>query len=300
MSIELPVNVECLSMSASWTRQGVCVQCSLASGEPMTLTRKLKVEVSFVAADLSIIRAQLSALVCANASHAILSTGCLARKGWSVVISALGNLALGTTWCANVGWVHSVSHKKTSLTAQHVSEALDEGRAIHRKDHGGGAGTSVERAAGKGGCNGSPSFGHTAEGSSCGKGRAAGEDGADFATHKFFYGDKLNDGDPVQSLSRGPGDDTGAPGVGDGVYSEAHSAGGEAAATNSSSDGERHGLQAKGQGLGVAWAGATSTTASSSSAEACSGAEAQDGLPSAAATASQCQGLEAEAAVGTR
>ena len=94
---------------------GVCVQCSLASGEPMTLTRKVKVEVSFVAADLSIIRAQLSALVCANASRAILSTGCLARKGWSVVISEvgvdviLGNLLLGTTWYANVGWVQSAT-----------------------------------------------------------------------------------------------------------------------------------------------------------------------------------------------
>ena len=43
----------------------VSVQCSLASGEPMTLTRKVKVEVFFVAADLSLIRAQLTALVCA-------------------------------------------------------------------------------------------------------------------------------------------------------------------------------------------------------------------------------------------
>ena len=115
---------------------GVCVQCSLASGEPMTLTRKVKVEVSFVAADLSIIRAQLSALVCANASRAILSTGCLARKGWSVVISEVGvdvtlaNLSLGATWYANVGWVHSVSYKNTSLTDHHVSEVLHEGRAI--------------------------------------------------------------------------------------------------------------------------------------------------------------------------
>ena len=92
----------------------VSVQCSLASGEPMTLTRKVKVEVFFVAADLSLIRAQLTALVCASASHAILSTGCLARKGWSVLISeegvavTLGSIVLGTTYYANVGWIHSI------------------------------------------------------------------------------------------------------------------------------------------------------------------------------------------------
>ena len=80
----------------------------------MTLTRKVKVEVFFVAADLSLIRAQLTALVCASASHAILSSGCLAWKGWSVLISeegvavTLGSLVLGTTWYANVGWIHSV------------------------------------------------------------------------------------------------------------------------------------------------------------------------------------------------
>ena len=210
---------------------GVCAQCSLASGEPMTLTRKVKVEVSFVAADLSIIRAQLSALVCANASHAILSTGCLARKGWSVVISEggvdviLGNLSLGTTWYVNVGWVHSVSYQNTSLTAHHVSEVLDEGRAILGRgephvvavEGESGDSSTAPAAKGEGGADlATRNFGS--------KRGAAGEDGADFATRKFFLSDK-------------------------------------ASAAHSGADGERHGGP-ENQGLGIAWT--TAAHASSS------------------------------------
>eukprot|EP00439_Symbiodinium_sp_Y106_P087065 s52_g39.t1 len=87
----------------------VNVQCSLASGDPMTLTRKVKLLVMFVTSDCSVAHACLTSLVCNSASHAILSTGALARKGWQVSINSdgvtvqQGSLSLGVTLFGNVG-----------------------------------------------------------------------------------------------------------------------------------------------------------------------------------------------------
>ena len=91
----------------------VNVQCSLASGDPMTLTRKVKLLVMFVTSDCSVAHACLTSLVCNSASHAILSTGALARKGWQVSINSdgvtvqQGSLSLGVILFGNVGWVFS-------------------------------------------------------------------------------------------------------------------------------------------------------------------------------------------------
>ena len=129
----------------------VSVQCSLASGEPITLRRKVDLKVLFVTVEGSLVTARLSALVAADCSHAILSTGQMALRGWEVSINAEGvnvslrtndghHVVLGSCIYGNVGWCYSVP---CGLAA-----SLRDGSRLGRELNRGGDATGVHGGAG--------------------------------------------------------------------------------------------------------------------------------------------------------
>ena len=109
-------HVEILEESA------VSVECSLASGEPIVLRRRVSLRACFVTCEGGLVCATLTALVAPSCNHAILSTGqmaqCLAQRGWQVSTSDVGvevklgrgdqEVALGTTVFGNVGWCYTI------------------------------------------------------------------------------------------------------------------------------------------------------------------------------------------------
>ena len=129
----------------------VSVQCSLASGEPITLRRKVDLKVLFVTVEGSLVTARLSALVAADCSHAILSTGQMALRGWEVSINAEGvnvslrtndghHVVLGSCIYGNVGWCYSVP---CGLAA-----SLRDGSRLGRELNRGGDATGVHGGTG--------------------------------------------------------------------------------------------------------------------------------------------------------
>ena len=105
-------HVEVLQESA------VSVECSLASGEPIVLRRRVSLRACFVTCEGGLVCATLTALVAPSCNHAILSTGQMAQRGWQVSISDVGvevklgrgdqEVALGTTVFGNVGWCYTI------------------------------------------------------------------------------------------------------------------------------------------------------------------------------------------------
>ena len=96
----------------------VSVECSLASGEPIILRRRVSLRACFVTCEGGLVCATLTALVAPSCNHAILSTGQMAQRGWQVSISDVGVevklgrgdqvVALGTTVFGNVGWCYTI------------------------------------------------------------------------------------------------------------------------------------------------------------------------------------------------
>ena len=96
----------------------VSVECSLASGEPIILRRRVSLRACFVTCEGGLVCATLTALVAPSCNHAILSTGQMAQRGWQVSISDVGvevklgrgdqEVALGTTVFGNVGWCYTI------------------------------------------------------------------------------------------------------------------------------------------------------------------------------------------------
>ena len=96
----------------------VSVECSLASGEPIILRRRVFLRACFVTCEGGLVCATLTALVAPSCNHAILSTGQMAQRGWQVSISDVGvevklgrgdqEVALGTTVFGNVGWCYAI------------------------------------------------------------------------------------------------------------------------------------------------------------------------------------------------
>ena len=130
-------HVEILEESA------VSVECSLASGEPIVLRRKVSLRACFVTHEGGLVCATLTALVAPSCNHAILSTGQMAQRGWQVSISDVGvevslgrgdqEVTLGTTVFGNVGWCYTIPTKHYSKvfsrasTQEHDSEVSPGG-----------------------------------------------------------------------------------------------------------------------------------------------------------------------------
>ena len=105
-------HVEILEESA------VSVECSLASGEPIVLRRRVSLRACFVTCEAGLVCATLTALVAPSCNHAILSTGQMAQRGWQVSISDVGvevklgggdqEVTLGTAVFGNVGWCYTI------------------------------------------------------------------------------------------------------------------------------------------------------------------------------------------------
>ena len=99
----------------------VNVSCSLASGEQITLHRRVQLHVCFVLLNGQYITAELEALVAPGINHSLLSCGSLVRKGWrveffdnrmSVSHAGLGGCSLVelcTLFSRNIGWIYSRS-----------------------------------------------------------------------------------------------------------------------------------------------------------------------------------------------
>ena len=99
----------------------VNVSCSLASGEQITLHRRVHLHVCFVLLNGQYITAELEALVAPGINHSLLSCGSLVRKGWrveffdnrmSVLHAGLGGCSLVelcTLFSRNIGWMYSRS-----------------------------------------------------------------------------------------------------------------------------------------------------------------------------------------------
>ena len=96
------------------------VSCSLASGEQITLHRRVQLHVCFVLLNGQYITAELEALVAPGINHSLLSCSSLVRKSWrveffdnrmSVSHAGLGcNLVeLCTLFSRNIGWIYSRS-----------------------------------------------------------------------------------------------------------------------------------------------------------------------------------------------
>ena len=96
----------------------VSVECSLASGEPIILRRRVSLRACFVTCEGGLVCATLTALVAPSCNHAILSTGQMAQRGWQVSISDVGvevklgrgdqEVTLGATVFGNVGWCYTI------------------------------------------------------------------------------------------------------------------------------------------------------------------------------------------------
>ena len=99
----------------------VNVSCSFASGEQITLHRRVQLHVCFVLLNGQYITAELEALVAPGINHSLLSCGSLVRKGWrveffenrmSVSHAGLGGCSLVelcTLFSRNIGWIYSRS-----------------------------------------------------------------------------------------------------------------------------------------------------------------------------------------------
>ena len=115
----------------------VSVECSLASGEPIVLRRRVSVRACFITDVGGLVCATLSALVAPSCNHAILFTGQMAQRGWQVSICASGvvvslsyrnqEVSLGTTVYSNVGWCYSIPTKeyRSAFSAEISVPAMD-------------------------------------------------------------------------------------------------------------------------------------------------------------------------------
>ena len=85
------------------------VRCTLASGESLSLTRRVTVRARFLTASDSLVCCELTGVLVDNV-HSLLSLGSLAAKGWTVTLSKQGfcvrrrQLKLFSYWGSNVGW----------------------------------------------------------------------------------------------------------------------------------------------------------------------------------------------------
>ena len=94
------------------------VRCTLASGEFLSLTRRVTVRARFLTASDSLVCCELTGMLVDNV-HSLLSLGSLAAKGWTVTLSKQGfcvrrrQLKLFSYWGShtNVGWLVSRSLK---------------------------------------------------------------------------------------------------------------------------------------------------------------------------------------------
>ena len=92
------------------------VRCTLASGESLSLTRRVTVRARFLTASDSLVCCELTGMLVDNV-HSLLSLGSLAAKGWTVTLSKQGfcvrrrQLKLFSYWGSNVGWLVSRSLK---------------------------------------------------------------------------------------------------------------------------------------------------------------------------------------------
>ena len=94
------------------------VRCSLASGEVLSLNRRVTVRAQFLTVEGRLVCAELRGLV-TECEHSLLSLGSLATKGWTININSEGlsvrrsRCQLYTCWFSNVGWLVTRSLETT-------------------------------------------------------------------------------------------------------------------------------------------------------------------------------------------
>ena len=106
------------------------VRCTLASGESLSLTRRVIVRARFLTASDSLVCCELTGMLVDNV-HSLLSLGSLAAKGWTVTLSKQGfcvrrrQLKLFSYWGSNVGSAGASSWAEISMRQVPLSSDSD-------------------------------------------------------------------------------------------------------------------------------------------------------------------------------